>query len=200
MKKLKKHLKCIVDGCENFRRANDLCNKHNLRMYHTGTTDPTARSHGSLEERFWRKVNKRGHDECWEWIGNKAPNGYGRIQEGGKGSSHLGAHRVSYKLHFGIIPDGLFVMHSCDNPGCVNPSHLSLGTPKENTADMIAKGRKRVVAPAGERHAKAKLTVADVRFIRSNPHFSHAALARHFGVGTTTVRNVRSGKNWQNVA
>jgi hypothetical protein len=90
-----------------------------------------------LAERFWEKVDKSG--ECWLWTGALASNGYGRITPVTGVSA--GAHRVSYELHNGPIPKGMMVMHSCDVPSCVNPDHLSLGTAKDNMADMWTKGR-----------------------------------------------------------
>lgn len=189
--------KCLVDGCESPTRANGMCNKHNLRVKYHGTPDDNWRTHAPLNERFFRKVDKT--ETCWIWRGNTNPNGYGAIQEGGKGSKKILAHRLSYRLHKGDIPVGMVVMHSCDNPACVNPSHLSIGTYKDNTHDMIAKGRKRVVAPKGVGNGKAKLNDDLVRYIKQNHKKSHAALARELNVGTTTVRGVRSGRTWSHV-
>lgn len=94
-----------------------------------------------VAERFWSYV-QRG-DECWTWIGARDANGYGRLSLPGRGT--IGAHRVSWELHRGEIPDGLCVLHRCDNPPCVWPEHLFLGTHADNVADRIAKGRSRYV-------------------------------------------------------
>lgn len=93
----------------------------------------------SLEQRFWDKVEKT--ESCWRWHGAKNDFGYGRINLGGRNEGVDRAHRVSYRLHFGEIPKGKVVCHSCDNPECTRPDHLFLGTKQDNSLDMIRKGR-----------------------------------------------------------
>lgn len=102
---------------------------------------------GSLSERFWAKVKKS--DGCWLWTGPIMNSGYGRGP--GRNSKYTIAHRLSWELRHGEIPSGLLVLHRCDNRLCVNPEHLFLGTYKDNTADMWAKGRAK--GPAAERAA-----------------------------------------------
>lgn len=92
----------------------------------------------TIEERFWAKVQKT--DDCWMWTG-ATRHGYGEISKGGKSTEIFVASRFSYELHFGPIPDGFLVCHRCDNPPCVRPDHLFLGTHVENTSDMLSKGR-----------------------------------------------------------
>ena len=107
-------------------------------------------------ENFWNKVDKAG--DCWLWQASKTHNGYGQFFAG----LECRAHRVSWVLHNGPIPEGMLVLHTCDVRHCVNPSHLFLGNGRDNTRDMIKKGRMCV----GSRHKRAKLTEKDVIHIR----------------------------------
>lgn len=96
-----------------------------------------------LAVRFWTKVEKT--DDCWLWVGSKTKTGYGKLWDGidRTGSGTIDAHRLSWILHFGPIPEEMYVCHRCDVKVCVRPDHLFLGTPKQNTADMFLKGRAR---------------------------------------------------------
>lgn len=189
---------CKVEGCLSKSRTLGLCNKHAIRFKKYGHTGHTSRSEAPLAERFSRQIDKR-EGGCWLWLGTKRPNGYGQIQEGGKGSRTRSAHRVAYELANGPIPRGQVVMHSCDNPGCVNPAHLSLGRPIDNTNDMIVKGRKRTVAPLGVENGKAILNDELVRYIRTQTTKSLSQLASELGVGKTTIRSVRNKRCWAHV-
>src|SRR4029077_19707477 len=102
-----------------------------------------------LDDRFWTKVRRGNDGECWEWTAYKSPKGYGRFQVGGIVGPRF-AHRLSYEAHIGRIPEGLFVLHRCDNPACVNPDHLWLGSKADNNRDMTDKGRRRSNPPKGE--------------------------------------------------
>lgn len=129
----------------------------------------------SFEVRFWKKVDKKGDDECWNWTGSTYINGYGTICKDGKVVS---AHRSSYELNKGPIPEGLHILHSCDNHACVNPNHLSAGTASDNMRDMVSKDRHgKIKGPSpfkgkpaekvfGENHGTAYLTEVIVKEIR----------------------------------
>lgn len=187
---------CKVDGCIDDVEALGYCSKHYQRVKKYGDPNGGKKNHAPVEERFWRYVNKT--PSCWEWTGSKRRFGYGSIQECGKDGRYLQAHRLSYQMHVGPIPDGFFVMHKCDNPSCVNPDHLQIGTPRDNTQDMIAKGRKNVVAPVGEKNGKSKLTEDLARYIKSSSS-TNAQLARELNLSPNCIRGVRTGRTWRHV-
>lgn len=146
---------------------------------------------------FWRRVDQSG--DCWVWTGTSLDAGYGRI--GWRGEKVI-ASRLAYELTVGPIPDGMWVLHRCDNPPCVNPEHLFLGTRQDNIDDMVAKGRQRSGghATAADRNARAKLTWEKVREIRRRyipRRVSLARLAREFGVSPDTVHAVVRGDSWR---
>lgn len=146
----------------------------------------------SLEDRFWGKVDKSG--ECWVWTAGRDPKGYGRIFLEGRAQI---AHRVAWRLSFGAIPDGLFVCHHCDNPPCVRPSHLFLGTNADNSADRDRKGRTNN-STAGEANVNARLTAAQVRLIRESTK-SERELGREFGVKGAAIGKARRRETWRHV-
>lgn len=122
---------CTVGGCESPAYCRSMCRKHYNRVWRHG--DVAA---GTFAHRFEQHVDKSG--ECWIWTGPISPSGYGRAS---RGTKKLRAHRAAYELYVGPITDGLHVLHKCDNPACVNPAHLFLGTHLDNMRDMEAKGR-----------------------------------------------------------
>lgn len=145
---------------------------------------------------FWRRVDKAGDGDCWNWVGYRNSYGYGAMTICGKSCR---THRVSFVLHSGQqIPLGMGVCHRCDNTSCVNPAHLFLGAPKDNVADMISKGRKAMVWPRGEQHGHSTLTVEQVRWVKSSG-LSQSAMAAQLGVTRTAVHKIISGKNWRHV-
>jgi hypothetical protein len=190
---------CSINGCNKKHKGLGFCYKHYVRFKKNGTAGTAKWTQGSVEERFWRNVNKNTQSDCWEWVGTMQPNGYGRLSLGSQSDGVEGAHRISWRLHNKAeIPKGMHVMHSCDNRKCVNPSHLSVGTPKQNSQDMIAKGRKVIASPVGNDNGKAIINPDIVRQIRQSNE-SHAALARKFGISPNCVRGVRIGRTWSHV-
>jgi hypothetical protein len=193
-------MKCVVEDCQGKVVGWGYCQKHYVRVKKYGSPHSKKHDQSTLENRFWRFVTKGSEDECWEWQGQRLESGYGRISLGAKSLGSEGAHRISWRMHNSNkeIPKGWHVMHKCDNPSCVNPSHLTIGTAKQNTQDMIAKGRKRVVSPKGEGNGKSLLNEEKVRLIRSST-LSHAAIARELGVSPNCVRGVRIGRTWTHI-
>ena len=147
-------------------------------------------------ERFWSLVRQSVlNDACWEWLGRKDEKGYGRIGFGGKPNRR--AHRVAWETQRGSIPEGQCVLHRCDNPGCVRPSHLFLGTQAENIADRHKKGRDNA-AKAGSKHFKAKLTDAQVREMRAlhGRGWTQQRLADRFGVSRGNVSKIVNRRSY----
>lgn len=161
-----------------------------------------------LEQRFWMGVQKS--DGCWLWT-KATSSGYGVLGAGGsheKGARMVYAHRLSWELHNGPIPDGLWVLHHCDNPPCVNPAHLFIGNQGDNMRDMFSKGRSWVQrtperAAKGERNGACKLTeeqVREVLRVRANGPINMAAHARRLGVTPRVVKLILTGEAWRHVS
>lgn len=149
-----------------------------------------------LEQRFWSKVDKT--DTCWNWTGALSKGGYGQIWVR-EHHRPIIASRVAWELHRGGIADGLFVCHHCDNPRCVRPDHLFLGTISDNNKDAGKKGRSRTQKypeqQSGDRNGRAKLTWAIVDEIRSSENSIHE-LAEKFHVPYKLIWRVRAGETW----
>ena len=143
---------------------------------------------------------------CLEFTGSLNPKGYGMIRKdprpGEKRGRRVFAHRAAYEIaHDEELPDWplISVLHRCDNPCCVNPAHLFLGSQKDNIADMIAKGRdNRGNAPKGESKPNAKLTEHDVRSIRADPR-TIAAVAETYGISGAVVHRIKTLRSWRHV-
>jgi len=152
--------------------------------------------HPDLTVRFFSHVVKDG--DCWVWTGCQHKFGYGRFRTP---AATVYAHRWAYELWHGPVPAGKYVLHSCDNPPCVNPDHLRAGSQAENFQEAVDKGRFDYAArkmPVGEQHHAAKLTEADVRAIRAAAG-SQRQIGVMYGISQAAVHNIRARKTWQHV-
>lgn len=131
--------------------------------------------------------------DCWQWIAGKSSSGYGAFKHEGK---QYRAHRFSYDLHKGAIPAGLMVLHKCDNPLCVNPEHLFLGTAKDNAEDRNAKNRQSTAR--GEAAATSKLKAEQVIAIRADNR-KHLEIAKEYNVSRPTITRIKKGKTWKHL-
>lgn len=163
-----------------------------------------------VERRFWAHFTKGTIDECWLWRGGKtAKDGHGRFRVNGKKTI---ASRYSYELHFGPIPEGLFVCHRCDVRSCVNPNHLFLGTPAENAQDCANKGRgffnrpesahartKGAKKRSGTKHGMARFSEADLQIIRalSENGYNGQVIANTFGCDRSVINKILAGKTYK---
>jgi len=145
------------------------------------------------QERFFAYSIPEPNSGCWLWSKGVNACGYGVL--GVNGRSTL-AHRFSYELHYGEIPEGFYVLHRCDVPCCVNPDHLYLGTQFDNMRDMETRGRSK--HPSGEDHGRAKLTESDVITIRASEQ-SWGSLSKQFGVSKHVVGLVKRNRIWKHV-
>lgn len=143
----------------------------------------------SLRDRFYRHFTPVPDAGCWLWVSSTNNMGYGQIWDGHK--KPIGAHRASWKIHRGPIPDGLHVLHKCDTPLCVNPDHLFVGTPADNAEDKVAKGRH----PVGEGHPFAKMSASKAMAIFSATG-TQRAIAALFGVPQSQVCAIKRRKIW----
>lgn len=162
----------------------------------------------STAERFWTKARVGDPEQCWEWQASRTKVGYGKFTT--RHQYWEGAHRIAWMLTVGPIPDGLSVLHRCDNPPCVNPGHLFLGTQTDNMADMNKKGR----VAKGDRHKSrtkpesvargeavwmAKLTEDDVRAIRASAEIGRVLAAR-YGVQREAIDKIKRRERWKHVS
>ena len=177
---------CSVDGCDDPIRSYGWCNRHYYRWYRHGDPERTKRMPPGLTlvEKFEFKGWDVTDTGCWEWRGRRNRDGYGLLKHDGWWQ---GAHRLAYIAWVGPIDDGLKILHSCDNPPCINPDHLRQGTQADNVADAVSRNRQR---------SSRKLQWSEVGEIRNR--YSQGSTQREledeFGLASGTVSRIMSGQ------
>jgi len=182
--------KCSIEGCEKVGPLTKTwCTRHYARHLRRGRLGPPGLMRAPNSPEPWELVKYHGYEEkesgCWEASGFQNEDGY--IIWSARGGK-TGAHRESYRAFKGDIPAGMSVMHSCDNPPCINPEHLSLGTHSDNMRDSLLKGRSNT----------AKLLPGDVRTVRRyiEEGRTDESIAEEFGMTRYNVALIRKGINW----
>lgn len=143
---------------------------------------------------FWAKVSKGNNNDCWNWTGATRRRGYGHFYS-------FVSTRVAYFLHYGVDPMENEVLHSCDNPSCCNPNHLSLGDKKKNADEMMERGRGKEQFEAGSKHPGAILVESDIVEIkrRVNTGESQCSVARSYGIYQSVISRIMNKKAWSHV-
>ncbi len=190
---------CSFDGCNKEAGYAGLCNGHNnQRRLGKELVPLQLQFHGfSEKKRFLMRVGTANSVGCTEWTGSRNSVKWHGQWRNAAGQIEL-THRASWRMFVGEIPEGMFVLHKCDNPACVKPAHLFLGTQSDNARDMWSKGRAKPAQSLGSKHGMSKLTEAAVAEIRESKE-SGVALAKKFGVTPTTVCDVRKRRIWNHV-
>ena len=155
---------------------------------------------GTIYERFSSYVHRKQDHECWPWVGAITnATGYGQITEWRDNKRvNRRSHRLAWEFCFGPIPDGLLVRHMCHNPACCNPTHLLLGTAKDNFEDKVrAKREGNSVMLKGEENVNSKLTEVQVREIRAATGKTVRQMAKEYGVSKTLISAVRCNQTWK---
>ena len=146
---------------------------------------PRTKSDSEFKEHFLNCCEVDPVTQCWNWTLGKSEKGYGRVKHGGV---RYRAHRMSYQLFVGEIPDDMYVLHHCDNPSCINPDHLFVGTNVDNIKDMINKNRQ-----------WSKLTSFEVRCIKECKCLPASHVAKLFGVSSDTIRDIYNDETWKHI-
>ena len=184
---------CIVEGCGGLHNAHGYCLLHYQRVRSTGSTDIINPKSLDVSDVFDSHLGAPNSSGCIEWQGTRNQQGYGKVQRNRKA---IHAHRYAYERAHGPIPEGLVVRHKCDNPPCVNPDHLEVGTALDNARDAVNRGR----TARGEKSGSAILTEGDVLYIRKvKGEITQVEIARMYGVSRETVSAIHTGRTWSHL-
>jgi hypothetical protein len=189
---------CKFEGCKNEGRG-EYCPAHYQQKRKGKVLKPLQVQYHGLteEERFLKRVNIDQETNCWLWTGSVIKANWHGQWRNAKGAIEP-THRAAWRLFKSPIPEGVCICHRCDNPVCVNPAHLFMGSKSDNARDMWEKGRARPKSSLGENHGMSKLTKEIVKEIRSSKE-TGAALAKRFGITATTVCDIRKRRTWSHI-
>lgn len=150
----------------------------------------------ALLQSFWGKV--RITPGCWIWVAQTSSSGYGKISLARRFGFTTYAHRLSWIIHFGFIPEGMNVCHNCDTPHCINPHHLFLGTQQDNVDDMMSKDRGRFTPHLGEENGNSRLTRDDIIDIRNSPK-TRQELSHQYGISKSMIGKIVNFRSWRHL-
>ena len=189
--------KCKHPGCERLNEVGEYCTKHYHRYLKYGVTDDSVLKNLKSvhpKRRIWLCSEVDSETGCWIWQKGKDKDGYGQFSFKNR---NYKAHRVAYRLYIGPIPKGMLVLHTCDTPPCVNPSHLFLGTNDDNMADMVQKDRQ----IKGENKENSKLIDDQVREIKKRLLGTETIsdIARDYPVDRKVVSRIKAGVAWKHI-
>jgi predicted XRE-type DNA-binding protein len=193
---------CKFEDCNKKQHASGFCGMHYMRNYMHGDPSIVKNNRGVGETKaakFWSKVAITANDDkCWHWLAGLNANGYGQMFFSFNGQKTAIASRVAYILTFGEIPNNLHVLHKCDNPPCVNPRHLFLGTPAINAADRVAKNRQQ----KGEAAGNVKLSqnqVVEIKNLLKDAKLTQKEIGKKYSVNQSTISYIKTGVVWSHV-
>jgi hypothetical protein len=196
---------CCIKGCDKAAKSRGMCNTHyeRYRLGRNVSPDAPKQHHGLSNRDRFEKYFTVHESGCWLWLGSLNNKGYGQFNL--KGDRPVPAHRASWMIYKGEIPGNpdsayktQYVLHRCDNPKCVNPGHLFLGSQQGNMDDKMQKGRHAYGVSLGEKHGNARLTAEIVKEIRLS-EASDAELSLKYGIARPTIYAARKGLTWKHV-
>ena len=191
---------CRIEGCDRPLAPPPrglVCGSCLKKKKRYGSFTHKHKPHPTLQERLWSRVENTG--SCWLWNGTKSRGGYGRMNVDRK---TISVHRVSWNLHNGIIPDGMFVLHKCDVRNCVNPEHLFLGNNQDNMTDMVNKGRHVAQHMKGELHPLVKLREHEVKEIKKLLSIGGSCkiIAAKYNISPQAISGIKNNRTWRHVS